>query len=339
MSYSNRLGDEIEDHLKTLEAIFFLVHHLGENTDRLKMIRRNYKRVTRDQRLRLRDELRHEVKWARDEVGALASNKEYQKIITAIRAAPGYCYLNKLYIDKHLFRNYVEFFPRWNHMKLHAAVIFDGKKDEGTGQVYELEGPLLQDAREFLERAKAAEKGIEDFRQRAKEDQLESLMFARASLLATFTFIEAYLNGIAYDCFMENHDQLDLKDHDLLGEWDSDKKKRRFVDFKEKVFRYPVIVGKLRGRRIDMSGCKHAHSLANDAKEFRDALVHPSPFINPKTKEQSKFFVAVGANRKIAEEILKLAIEYAEFVEKEIGNDPRKSAPWLYEGPGLKPKK
>ena len=138
---------------------------------------------------------------------------------------------------------------------------------------------------------------------------------------------------------MENHDKLDLADHDLLGEWDSDKKKRRFVDFREKVFRYPVIVGKLRGHRTSMSGCKTAHSLANYAKEFRDALVHPSPFINPKTKQQTKLFVAVGANRKIAEEILNLAVQYAEFVEKEIGNDPRESAPWLYKGTEEKAKK
>ena len=131
---------------------------------------------------------------------------------------------------------------------------------------------------------------------------------------------------------MENHDKLHLEDHDLLAEWDSYKKKRRFVDFREKVFRYPVVVGKYSDHKVDMSGCQPAHSLANYAKAFRDSLVHPSPFRNPKTKQRSKFFVAVGANRKTAAEVLHLAIQYAEFAEKGIGNDPSKSAPWLYKG-------
>jgi hypothetical protein len=330
MAYSNKLASEIEEHLTTLEAIYFLVHKLGENAVRLARIRSNYKSITREERLQMRDELRREVHWVRGKVGALASNQEYRQLLAEIRAAPGYCYLEKLYIDRHLFKNYVRFFPRWSDMKLHVATILDGKTDVGTGQIYELEGPRLVDARDFLRRAEAAEKGIEDFRRRAKQDQLESLMFARASLLATFNFIEAYLNGIAYDCFMENHDKLEIKDHDLLGEWDSEKKKRRFVDFREKLFQYPVIVGKLRGRKVDMSGFQPAHTLANYAKEFRDALAHPSPFVNIKTQVRTKFFVAVGTNRRIAEETLSLAVQFAEFVEKQIGNDPKKTAPWLY---------
>lgn len=325
------LKSEVNNHLKTLEAIYFLVHQLGNNAGRLRMIQRVWPELSRKDKLRLRDELRSEVEWARGEVGAIAPNSHYQKLLDEIRAYPGYAYLHKLYIDRELFTNYAEFFPRWPYMKLHAAAIFDGSKDEGTGQVYEMEGPCLKDARVFIARAKVAEKGIEDFRKRAKEDQLEALRFARASIIATLTFVEVYLNGLAYDCFQENHDKLAIEDHDLLGEWDSANKRRRFVDFREKVFKYPVIVGRLRGRKIDLSGFREAHDLVNTAKEFRDALVHPSPFVDPKTREFEKFLVAVGANRKIAEEILRLAVVYAEFVETSIGNDPRLAAPWLYQ--------
>lgn len=120
-------------------------------------------------------------------------------------------------------------------MKLHAASIFDGKRERGTNQIYEIEGPRLQDAREFLARARAAEKGIEDFRKRPKKDQLEVLMFVRASILATLAFLEAFLIGLAYDCLQEFHDKLPILDHDLLGEWDSARKRRSSVDFRDKV--------------------------------------------------------------------------------------------------------
>jgi hypothetical protein len=328
--FHKQLQSEIEDHLKTLEAIYFLVHSLGDNSHRLEWIRRNFQRANREQKLKLRDELRSEVKWARMQVGALTSNKEYQRIFDEIRAQPGYVYLQKIYIDRELFDNYARFFPRWPHVKLHAASIFDGQRAEGTNQLYEIEGPRLQDAREFLVRAELAEKGVKDFRKRTKRDQLEALMFARASILATLTFVEAYLNGLSYDCLQENHDKLPIDDHDLLGEWDSSKKRRRFVDFKDKVFKYPVIVGRMRGFKVDLSGFKPAHEIAGFAKQFRDALVHPSPFPDPHTRKHEKFIVAVGANRTLAAEILKLALEYAEFVEQKIGNNPKLTAPWLY---------
>jgi hypothetical protein len=328
--FHKQLQSEIESHLQTLEAIYFLVHSLGDNSDRLEWIRRNFQRGNREQKLKLRDELRAEVKWVRTEVGALTTNMEYQKLFGQIRAQPGYVYLQKIYIDQNLFNNYARFFPRWPHVRLHAASIFDGKTVEGTNQLYEIEGPCLEDAREFLTRAKVAEKGIEDFRKRTKRDQLEALRFARASILATLTFMEAYLNGLGYDCMQGYHNKLPIVDHDLLGEWDSAKKKRRFVDFRDKVFKYPIIVGRMRGFKVDLSGFKPAHEIVSVAKQFRDALVHPSPFPDPQTQEHRKFLVAVGANRKIAGEILGLAIKYVEFVEVNIGNDPRLTAPWLY---------
>ena len=82
---------------------------------------------------------------------------------------------------------------------------------------------------------------------------------------------------------------------------------------------------------IGMSGCKPAHFLANAAKEIRDALVHPSPFIDPKTLRHTKFLAAVPVNLELAQELLEQAVSYAEFVEKGLGNDSRLTAPWLLE--------
>jgi hypothetical protein len=146
-------------------------------------------------------------------------------------------------------------------------------------------------------------------------------------------FVEAYLHGLAYDCFHSHHDDLPIEDHDLFAEWDSQKKRRRFVDFREKVFKYPVIVGRTRNMKVDLSGCKPAHGLIEHAKEFRDALVHPSPFIDPKTGHQSKFMIQVGVNSGIAAMVMDDAIAYAMSVEKAIGNEPQQTVPWLYDKP------
>jgi hypothetical protein len=332
----SKLNREITTHVETLEAIYFLVQHLEENYERLQGISHFSPNLSRSSRVQLRDELRDEVRWVKDETGGLATDGEYRDLYQNIRAYEGYYYLDKLYVERVLFTNYRRVFPRWPHIKDHAAVIFDGKRRGGMGQIFELEGQCLRDARELHRRAIRAEKGIPDFRKRADADQLEALMFARAALLAAMTFVEAYLHGIAYDCFHRHHDDLPIDDHDLLGEWSTEKKRHANVDFRSKVFRYPVIVGAARGLKIDLSGCKPAHALIEYAKDFRDALVHPSLFIDPKTGHQSKFLIQVGVNARIAGMVLADAVAYAEAVEKAIGNDPMLKAPWLYEKPELR---
>lgn len=327
----SKLEKEVRLNIATLEAMFFLVQSLHANASRLRGILEAFPSLSRSQRLRLRDELREEVKWLRGKTGAITTDRHYRELFDAIRGYPGYYYLDKIYIERALFTNYVLVFPRWPYMKDHAAVTFDGKVEHGLRQIFELEGQCLNDARELLKRARLAEKGVEDFRKRTVEDQLEMLMFSRAGLIASMNFVEAYLHGLAYDCFHRHHSDLPIEDHDLLGEWDSQKKRRRFVDFREKVFRYPVIVGRTRRVEVNLSGCKPAEALIDYAKEFRAALVHPSPFIDPITGNQSKFAIQVGVGSEIAEMVMRDAVAYAVSVEKAIGNDPKQTAPWLYE--------
>lgn len=321
---------EVRGHIETLRAIYFLVQTLDANAARLGRILEAFPRILRSDRFRLRDELREEVEWLRDEAGAVSPDKVYRELYGKIRAYPGYYYLDKLYVERHLFKRYQAVFPRWPYMRDHAAVIFDGQSEKGLGQIFELEGQCLNDARNLLQKACEAERGIADFRKRAAEDQMDVLMFSRTSLLASMNFVEAYLHGLAYDCFHGFHEALPIEDHDLLAEWDSGKKRRRFVDFNQKVFRYPLLVGKMRGARVDLTGCAAAHALVGYAKEFRDALAHPSPFVDPKTGEHLKFLIQVGVNSRAAKDVLDDAISYAETVERALGNDPHRTAPWLF---------
>jgi hypothetical protein len=331
VSKLSKVEREVRLHIETLRAIYFLAQFLDANAARLAHLLDVFPDLLRSERFRLRDELRDEVNWLMGEIGAISTDKTYRDLYERIRDYPGYYYLDKLYVERHLFRRYQVIFPRWPHMKDHAAVMFDGRAEKGLGQIFELEGQCLKDARSLLKKAYLAEKNIADFRKRAAEDQHEVLMFSRASVLASMNFVEAYLHGIAHDCFHSFHDSLPIEDHDLLAEWDSTKKRRRFVDFNQKVFRYPAIVGQTRGIRVDLSACKAAHSLVGYAKDFRDALVHPSPFIDTKTGEHEKFTIQVGVNSKIAQTVVEDAVSYAEAVERAIGNDPQLTAPWLFE--------
>jgi hypothetical protein len=266
----SKVEREVRLHIETLRAIFFLAQSLDSNAARLAHVLDMFPELLRSERFRLRDELRDEVNWLRGEIGVISTDKTYRDLYDRIRNYPGYYYLDKLYVERHLFKRYQLILPRWPHMKDHAAVIFDGRVEKGLGQVFELEGQCLRDARSLLKKAYLAEKSIADFRKRAAEDQQEALMFSRASVLASMNFVEAYLHGIAYDCFHSFHDSLPIEDHDLLGEWDSTKKRRRFVDFNQKVFRYPAIVGHTRGVKVDLSALEAAHSLVGYSPTSRN---------------------------------------------------------------------
>ena len=137
-----------------------------------------------------------------------------------------------------------------------------------------------------------------------------------------FNFLEAYLNGLAYDCFHTHHNKLPIRDHDLLAEWDSQKKQTRLVSFDVKIFKYPRVVGRSDGRDLDLGDRKAAHFLAQQGKTLRDAVVHPSAFVHPWTGNPEKLHQITSLNYALIEQLFQAAKEYVETVEQRLGYDP-----------------
>lgn len=325
------MKQKILELLATLEAIYFLTQALDVNRDRLGMIRERLDALEADDQKHLLSELQDELKQAREHYGAIATDAAYRELHEDARTRRGYAYLPKLNIDRHWFQNYDKVLPRWPHVPLHGLVIFDGQTGRSMGQIFTLEAALFDDAKFFLARAREARKGIDDFRKRDKQDQLAMLAYARAVLTTTFHFLEAYLNGLAYGCFHQHHDGLPLEDHDLLAEWDSKEKRRRFVSFERKLFDYPRVVAKTYGKDLDLSGFKLAKLLAHEGKDRRDALTHPSPYIDPKSGAEEKILWVTGAGFEAAEQIFNAAKDYVLAVEQGVGKDPQKTMPWFFD--------
>jgi hypothetical protein len=151
-----------------------------------------------------------------------------------------------------------------------------------------------------------------------------------ASVCATFAFLEAYLNGLAYDCFHRHHDVLPLPDHDELSEWNSAEKRVRFVAFEGKVFRYPKLVAKADGQKVDLSGCKSAQLVATEGKRLRDALTHPSPFLDAKSAAHTKLILLVSLRLHQVRDLIAAARDYVVTVERQLGRDPGQTVPWLF---------
>jgi len=325
------VANQIVTSVETLEALYFLLKSFSAHQERLAMIRAEHSRLGNADQLKTLEELAAEIEDIRTQAGAFAKDEEYRELLAAARQRTGLAYLSKLYIDSHLFSRYEKVFSRWPQVKLHALVVFDGKTMEDFLNILEVEGLLFHDVQVLLSRASEAYKDIEDFRKRLPEDQAQLQSYLRTAATAIFHFLEAYLNGLAYDCFHSHHDRLSLDDHDLLGEWNSAEKRTRYVAFKKKLFAYPVIVAKMEGIKFDLSGCQFAHDLVGYGKEVRDALTHPSYYIDPKTGFQGKLLFVTGVNLALVEQIFLTAQEYVNFVEGALGRDLKQTTPWLFQ--------
>jgi hypothetical protein len=331
----SRLNERIVAALDILDALYFFLQSTQVNEERLNKIRQTFQPGPPQIRLRLLDELRSEVKWLRAESGAIAPSSDFLRLFTDVRQLgdKGHVLIPKWEVDRRWFRNFDRVIVRWPYVKDHAMVIYDPKDPQVRNQLFELEGSLFDDAQVLLQQARVFHKGVEDFRRRERADQFLLHTYLRTGTTVIFHFLEAYLNGLAFDCLLHYHDHLSPDDHDLLIEWDRNKMMRRYVAFEKKVFRYPVVFGKCRNIKVDLSGCNAAHFLAKDAKEIRDALTHPSPHIDRENQTLKKLGLLVAMSLPAVESIFDAAKDYVLTVEKALFGRPEETAPWLFPKP------
>jgi hypothetical protein len=333
------LVSEVATALETLEALYYFTQGVqGESAEHLKKIRRIYQYLLPSGYPKLVSDLERDVRLVREHYGAIATDEFFRTLFREGRAAEGkgIIYISKLRITRDMFSNYDNAIVRWPHIKLHSFVTFDPKVGF-QNSMFELDGQLFHDAQFMLHKARTAQGEatsqceLSPTRHRA----LHTLL--RGIVTALFTFVEGYLNGIAFDCFQTYHDELERDDHDFLGEWNSKKKQRKFVKFDDKVFGYPRLIAKVKGLpEVDLSAFKPAHRIIKDGKEIRDAITHPSAQYDETDRTQKKMTLFAGLRLPEMEALYTDICAYVEFVERGIGYDPKESVPWLYDEYGFR---
>jgi len=191
------------------------------------------------------------------------------------------------------------------------------------------EGEIFLDVKLMWARAREISNDGQTFRSRDPERQRELQSYLRLTVTATYQCLEAYLNGIAYDCFHAFHNKLGMEDHDLLAEWDSKQKRRRFVAFEKKILEYPAIYGRYLGSSIDFSAAPDALFLVGNGKDLRDSLTHQSPYLTPEAREPEKLAQMAAISMDVVEQVLKSTVAYMREVELALGHNPARPAPWL----------
>ena len=331
-----RVNQRMEESLDTLEALYFLTQGLDSKGGRdVADIRAHYRELSESVRRKMLGHVRSDIELLRKHYGALAPNDYYKRLRTELgEGNDASAYIGKLRIDSSLFGQYNNALSRRPHVKQHAFVVFHQQKEcltncsRWTVSYSMMPQFMIQKARNLLGNESS------QLKLSASRHRVLHSVF-RAIITALFTFVEAYLNGIAFDCFHSHHDTLDLADHDLLAEWDSAKGRTRFVPFDKKVFRYPVIVAMAEGRTIDLAGFRQAHRIVQSGKDVRDAITHPSAHFDPGIHEQRKIGLLAGLTLPAVEALYQDIHEYVNHVETEIGHNASLSVPWLFDELGF----
>jgi hypothetical protein len=158
---------------------------------------------------------------------------------------------------------------------------------DSPGEVRILEAAIFEDMCAQLNAAMALIPKVLS-RSASKVEQKSAASFRRGAVLGAFYLVESYLNSIAFDHLVNHADRLSQTDIDRLTEWDSGKGRGRFVSFREKLLSYPRLVTGAAGPPLQENNCEEISFLLEEAKGFRDAIVHASPHPTRATSEFDK---------------------------------------------------
>jgi hypothetical protein len=203
------------------------------------------------------------------------------------------------YFLRQIFSHYERALPEFDSLPEHAHIAIRIGADIIPGEFgYKiLEAVLYEDLAALFNSAKRMRTQL-SAKNISKETQKTHEALCRAAVTTACNFVEAYLNGIAFDYFLLNESNLDEKTKGILLDWDFKYNRTKYLSIREKALRYPRIVLGLSHPPLQESNCPELAFICDRAKVIRDSVTHPAPrkgsqMLGP-DKEQEVFIVAFG---------------------------------------------
>jgi hypothetical protein len=221
-------------------------------------------------------------------VAVLKPTKKLEWYVDFVRRhpppSPGSFAFPAVWEFKDMFRGIAAVIPHIDALPEAARLMCDiqGLWDRSrASEIRILEATLFEDMAAAFNRTSELDEQFPD-RETAPKFQLkEAVAMRRGAILNAFYMVEAYLNSIAFDCVIqaqrgERPKPLEVNSDRLL-EWDSQRDKERLVSFRDKLIHYPRIILNKRDPVLQENNCPEIKFLLEEAKEFRDAIVHANP--------------------------------------------------------------
>lgn len=171
----------------------------------------------------------------------------------------------------------------------HATISLDvhgTNKPGDRGEVRLIEAALFEDMCALFNRAWCLKPAAEERESRAVMKEASAMR--RGAILGAFYVLESYLNSLAFDYLVEHADEPWSSDLDRITEWNHSKKRPQLVSFRDKLIHYPRIILGLPHPPLQENSCPEVKFILEEAKGFRDAIVHANPRADPFLPTSSK---------------------------------------------------
>ena len=155
------------------------------------------------------------------------------------------------------------------------------------------------------------------------------LALQRATVVAAFNVIEAYLNGIAFNHVELHPEQIDEESKIMLTEWDSARNRARYISLRDKLLHYPKLIMNLEHPPLQESNCYEMKFLLEAAKALRDAIVHASPALTVATLEAEKEVAVHGVEFETVERVVDAVVALIRKLEEAVNDSDQRVRQWL----------
>ena len=200
-----------------------------------------------------RDHQKENIHELRKLSGCKVSAAELSSLYEDLYARPGHqLELPKWMIDKELFRNYAAVHPAWKLYPPHAFVPFDPSGESCGRNLYQYH---LPEAVLYEDMCIAYNLSISPAVDLKIPRVKTTGCMQRCATLSAFYFVESFLNGIAFDFFICNEGTISPEDTEALLEWDATKNRERWLNFRDKILKYPRIILGLKHPPLTEQNC------------------------------------------------------------------------------------
>jgi len=276
--------------------------------------------------------LENEISQLRSKYKVVAPTSTLLELLDAAELRPqGYITLPK-YRVRDFAKDFHKIVPRFGSLPEHARVGFHSghvRQNPGELEIFILEAKIYEDmCCLFNLAAEARDKLALASGIRSKMEIKACEALRRGTVTNAFYFIEAYLNGMAFDYLVTHQDSIDNKTYQILSEWDTTKNCQRYLSMHEKALQFPRIVLGEKHSPLQETNCPELRYLLSKVKLLRDAIAHPSPVRHPTMdteKEQRVFEVS----HEEVEKIVDSSISYVQQLDKLIHGDSTQ-VDWLH---------
>ena len=322
------------DKLRQKALRLYLVHEAIEvflgmvTVDVRKRLEQNREAINQANKRRLNEiiiELGQRIEKDRREHGIKVPNSLLVKYLVEANAKKGWLLLLPKYIFEELIPKFDLLMPDFVSFPDHLKIAIDPgnyRTKEGDFELYLIEAILFENMCALFNLAR-------EYSKKEKIDSPKKIVktgraFLHSTVTTAYYFVEAYLNGIAFDYYVENKDELNEESKSLLTEWDYRTDRPKYITFRDKLVKYPRIILGVQHSPLQPNNCPEMEFIATKAKIVRDSIVHSSPALDLEAIETPKEKEFFQIDMTDAEEIVDKSVGLVRKIEIAIfGNDKR----------------